>query len=211
MNTFILLKNTSSIFSGKTAQKKQQSLLARQLLPIAASQLTGQPATHFSINESYPPQLLFRQQNSDLSVSISHRKTWVAVAVSHSRRLGLDLEVILPRDAAQLDLFLDEEEKIWLQTHLKSETLQTAFYLAWTAKEAAAKRHGQGWQSPDSELHLTQIKPGLVHLYPAPGLILAIASDEPLSCALQLAPDTAIGYPVCRQWPHASPSTLKEA
>lgn len=210
MNTFILLKNLDGIFPGKTAQKKQQSLLARQLLPIAASQLTGQPAALFSINESYPPKLLFRQQDSGLSLSISHRKNWVAVAVSRSRRLGLDLEIILPRDTAQLDLFLDEEEKIWLQTHLKPETLQTAFYLAWTAKEAAGKRHGEGWQSPDSELHLTQIKPDLAHLYPAPGLILAIASDEPLGCALQLAPDATISHPVCHPWPHPSP-LFKEA
>lgn len=207
MNTFILLKKISGISTDKAAQKKQQSLLARQLLPIAASQLTGQPASYFSTNDSRPPKLLCQQLESGLALSISHRKSWVAVAVSHTHRIGLDLEVILPRDDVQLDLFLDEEEKSWIRKHLSPETPQAAFYLAWTAKEAVGKRYGKGWQSPNSELHLTEIKPDLIHIYPAPELILAIASDEPLCCALQLAPDTTHSQPLCHVWPSTSPST----
>lgn len=186
MNTFILLKKLPALPSSRAGLKKQQSALARELLPAAASQLTGQPATHFSLSNDYPPKLLYQQQSSTLSLAISHRLHWVAVAVSRSPRLGLDLEIMQTRDTAeQLDFFLNDAEQAWLQKHIRPDNPQTAFYLAWTAKEAAGKRHGHGWQSPDSVLLLPQIKPHLAHCSPAAGLMLAIAADLPLACAIQ--------------------------
>ena len=200
MNTFILLKELPTVPNSRVELKKQQSALARELLPTAANQLTGQPATHFSLSDDYPPKLLYQQTDSTLSLSISHRLNWVAVAVSRSPRLGLDLEIMHARDTeTPLDFFLNQTEQIWLQAHLKPDDPQTAFYLAWTAKEAAGKRHGKGWQSPDSTLQLPQIKPHLAHCTPTPGLMLAIAADLPLACAIQQEQHRL--QPIWHPWP----------
>lgn len=150
---------------------------ARRLLLSLAGTLVDDPElTH---EESGRPHI------PGLAVSISYTARTVAVAASYDGPLGIDLEELVPRDAAPLaDRWFTQQELRWMD-HQPDRL--TAFLHLWTAKEAVGKARGLGLT--DAVLHHPMpLPPALQHepeLYgdvvpgEGPLVVLHMVADEP--------------------------------
>lgn len=88
--------------------------------------------------------------------NISHSKNWVAVAISLTGMIGLDVEVDRPREnylKVAKNFFADDEYQ-WL---IKQDDTLRAFWQLWTLKESALKLYAKGvWQIKSVNVDLTQ-------------------------------------------------------
>lgn len=88
------------------------------------------------------PQAFFLDQPVYSSISISHSRDHILCAMSSQTTIGVDIETKKPRNtAALIKRIATPSEYIWWQT--QTDPLH-AFYLLWTAKEAAGKARGTG-------------------------------------------------------------------
>lgn len=85
-------------------------------------------------------------------VSVSHAGDWVGVALA-AVPVGLDVERVDPAvDVVELATqVLAPSERVWLDA-LPDGARATAFFRAWTRKEAVLKSTGRGLRDPMSEL-----------------------------------------------------------
>lgn len=199
MNTCILLRRLEGNHSSRAALRLAQSRLAHQLASQAAMRLCPQVTPDFKPGTTWPLQWHHPELDAALGVSIAHRGPWVAAAVSYAHPLGLDLELMVPRNApSALDWLLSADERHWLAQQWPQFDELHRFYLAWTAKEAVGKRQGLGWETPG--LEVWALRGHLAHCCPAPDLLLAVASDTPLQCQIQVFDSTPAGLE-WRPWP----------
>ncbi|OCG22803.1 hypothetical protein A9G22_07305 [Gilliamella sp. App2-1] len=88
--------------------------------------------------------------------NISHSKDWVAVAISLTSKIGLDIEVARPRKNylnVAKNFFADDEYQ-WM---IKQEDTLTAFWQLWTLKESALKLYAKGvWQIKSVKIDFRQ-------------------------------------------------------
>ena len=101
----------------------------------------------------------------DLRFNLSHTAGAAAIAVTHHRQVGIDVERIRV-DTKALELaerFFSRPEVEWLRSLAPSEQIP-AFFTCWTGKEAYIKANGEGLSMPlssfgvlpeGSELQLT--------------------------------------------------------
>lgn len=73
-------------------------------------------------------------------ISISHSKSHVAIIISSTRQVGIDLEAARQNIGAIAPKFVSEEEKKSFGTWLSDEAL----HVIWGAKEVAYKLYGKG-------------------------------------------------------------------
>lgn len=151
------------------------SLLSPQLLD-EANKLHGQRKKQFLVCRSILASLL--QQHCDISVlpaikvgdngrpcflqqplpdfNISHSQDWVAVAISLTDKVGLDIEVARPRKNylnVAKNFFADDE----FQWMIKQDDTLRAFWQLWTLKESALKLYAKGvWQIKSVKVDLNQ-------------------------------------------------------
>jgi 4'-phosphopantetheinyl transferase len=119
---------------------------------------------------------------SGLHASVSHSGEVVAVALTWSGPVGVDVEAVRPIDfAAIADRVCTPAERIDIRA-------EGDFYTVWTRKEAVLKATGEGLSRPMTDLHVTP--PGS-----APAL-LGLSRGQPSAC--QLA-DISVGdgYRAC--------------
>lgn len=91
-----------------------------------------------------------------MDVSLSHTPGMVAVAVSTSGRVGVDVEAVEHERVLSSDLAaygLSAEEIMMLEL-MKSSERCSAFIELWTAREAVAKADGRGLSLPFSSIRI---------------------------------------------------------
>lgn len=182
MSTLIVL---DCLPSADTPDRQALSSLARSLALHAASQLMHLPLRSFSMDPDAPPCLLLEGRPAPLGFSVSHSGAWVAVAVSASRPLGLDLEHCRHALPGELDELLSPAEAAWLRQHQPAQSEAERFYHAWTLKEALGKCYGRHGEGHSPLLHRVHGYAGHLAL-PEHELLLAICAPARLHCKLQL-------------------------
>ena len=108
---------------------------ARQLL----GEYSGQPPESFSIARTAQGKPY--AENSPLEYSLSHSGKWLLCAVG-DQPLGVDIEVIKPRDFKIAERFFTPREQAFLAPDQEDAHLR--FLQIWTAKEAYFKWLGSG-------------------------------------------------------------------
>jgi 4'-phosphopantetheinyl transferase len=125
-----------------------RNVLASYLeMPAAAIQFRYSPAGK--------PQLAGESARRGLSFNISHSSGWALLAVACGPRVGVDLErhrAIDDRDAL-VRRFSPAEQRAYYS--LSPQEQLTAFFAAWTRKEAFIKACGDGFALPLAEFDVS--------------------------------------------------------
>lgn len=151
----------------------------------------------FSYGPKGKPSLL--PDSTPLVFSVSHSAALGLCAVAREGALGVDVERLRPLDDALAiaERFFSSAERAALRT-LAPPALETAFFAAWTRKEAFIKALGEGLSHPLADFDVTLLpdEPAqllrvagvddapsrwrLVALDPARGYVAALAAAEPV-------------------------------
>lgn len=121
--------------------RSAESIIARYLLIQAIAQRWNIPTYLPSFDPDGRPLW-----NGQICWSLSHKDDWIAVAVA-GHPVGIDVEVLRPRDPSLFSLFRVGEWEV-----LGGQTWEN-FYRLWTAKEALIKRE-RGTIDLLGEIHL---------------------------------------------------------
>ncbi len=82
---------------------------------------------------------------SDLEFNLSHSGDWALLAFAWRRLVGIDIEkVVSPGDRDRIVSRFFSERELRAYRALPPEQRETAFFDAWTRKEAFVKAHGDG-------------------------------------------------------------------
>ena len=130
---------------------RSRFVIARGILrELLGSYLMLPPATlQFSYGIHGKPALELGTSRSSLQFNLSHSGDLAVYAFSYGRKLGIDVERILPQLAGE-DIarrYFTAPELVELQT-LAPELRALGFFLCWTRKEAYVKAHGTGLNVP---------------------------------------------------------------
>lgn len=120
-----------------------------------------------------------------LDFNLSHGGGWVAVALSRSGRIGVDVEADRPQH------FWDEIAASFLTPEEIAAVGTIGHLKIWTAKEAALKAHGAGFAIPPESVTVAAEGAGFAARLPADrfagvwrwlrdGHVLAVAADGPV-------------------------------
>ena len=112
---------------------KAGSLVARFLISKKAEEEFGIKDFLPAHTEVKKLKSLQKRKNGEIFFSISHKKNYVAVAISR-KEIGIDLEILQERDKSLFNYFTEKE---W--SNLEGKNWQN-FYILWTAKEALIKK-----------------------------------------------------------------------
>ncbi|MCM2429994.1 4'-phosphopantetheinyl transferase family protein [Streptomyces sp. RKAG337] len=192
---------------------------ARRLLSRVADELLGAPAAARIERDGLGRPYLTRADGAELQVSISHCDDVVAVALTRSGRVGVDVELLRTLPALRLaGRYFDRAEAQWLADRPAAGRTPD-FLRLWTAKEALGKALGVGLRGgglrrrvpPELLVDADELSPLpdgpdlSLALPPAPyGLVVAVAAQgSPAGLPLRLY---GSGHAGCRPWPLAGGS-----
>ncbi len=98
--------------------------------------------------------------DNPLSFNLSHSGDWAVCAVTLSRRVGVDIELIRPDLASETiaERFFSPREAAELRALPRHEQ-PAAFFRCWTRKEAFVKARGEGLSLPLDRFDVT-LRPG---------------------------------------------------
>lgn len=134
------------------------------LRDILARYLSGEPhQLHFPTNEYGKPSLI---SDSNLEFNLSHSGRYALIAVTHNRKVGIDVEHIrqdIDLDSLARRFFSPGEVSKFMA--LPTEQKISAFFNCWTRKEAYIKAQGLGLSLPlDSfDVSLAPNEPAVLH------------------------------------------------
>lgn len=178
--------------------RRRQFALARLLLRLAASQLSGLAPADISCTAEpgRPPRLSLPAAAAPPGLSLSHSGDWVACALDLHAPLGLDIEAIdRQRDVAALGGWaFSPDEAGWLS---RQPDPHAAFYRLWTGKEAWLKlshARGEPCLLADTRFELDSGEPccpqASWHTFEAaPGLALSLMGGSATPALTRLAGD----------------------
>lgn len=134
----LLINNKESIAdilngNHKSQIRKQQLIGARYLL----QELIGDSAPYIIEYSSHGKPHI---KGSDLEISISHTKEYVALILSKDKKAGIDIEILDPRIKRIINKFLREDERAFIHPDNYIEQL----YIIWSAKETLFKIYEKG-------------------------------------------------------------------
>lgn len=131
--------------------------LGRVALRTHLAERLGLPPRDIPVRVHESGRLLLDGPHSDLQISLAHSGSR-AVAVSASRPVGVDLEVMKPRQSSLLRYITHDAEQPILPALGASEMVQ--LYTVWTLKEAVLKGIGTGLRTGPRTLRITPLEPG---------------------------------------------------
>lgn len=143
-NIMIEVAQFESRAVGRRQLRQDQSLAARKLLGEALQKAYGRnESAQWSLEKSPEGKPFLRGDNAP-SVSITHSGDWVACAIAASSAVGVDIEVIKPRDweAYRQDVFHPLEIP-WVMGGAGEER-NIRGLTCWCLKEAVVKAMGGG-------------------------------------------------------------------
>jgi len=167
-------------------QRRRQFLLARMLLRVAVSDLTGVPLDAIGVVERHgnaPRLVLPDALKFHPNFSLSHSRNWAACVISCGAVLGLDIEV---NDAARdLDgigeMVFHPSAFAWLSSRPEAERV-SSFYDLWCEREALYKLLCNLGRAPDlpNEETVTQNFAWRRSIRSLPSLTVVAISDRRL-------------------------------
>ena len=133
-------------------------------------------------------------KTSIASFNLSYGDSFIAIAVSNSVDVGIDIEVehAIPDDEIPWHLFSGDEQQLLRAT--PELVFSNAFFRLWTLKEAIAKQTGQGFATEFSEINTLDlgVAEGVKALDPSAESFLfhtrLIIEDKPLHLAISTSP-----------------------
>jgi 4'-phosphopantetheinyl transferase len=135
-------------------EARTRYLVAHALLRATLSRLGGvEPEEwRFGRTRSGLP-FIRRPRGTSLSCSLSRSSSLVVCAVSKTRRIGIDAELVEDRVAldALMEYALTDDERSWCRSGDPSTRLRR-FHRLWTLKEAYLKARGTGLAVPPSRI-----------------------------------------------------------
>ena len=150
LNRLQLTKEDSQIIASIKAKRRYLEWLASRYL--IRYMLQPSEPIHLTYTTNNCPQLL----NLPFSLSISHSKDVVAVIISRSNQVGIDVEYIHPKVQRVADKFMSDDEMKNMPENKKDEFL----ILHWSAKETLFKYYGEGDLSFKEQLLLVDVPNG---------------------------------------------------
>ena len=117
----------------KSHIRKQQLIGARYLL----QKLIGDSAPNIIENSIHGKPHI---KGSDLEISISHTKEYIALILSKDKKVGIDIEILDPRIKRIENKFLRDDEREFINPDQYLEQL----YIIWSAKETLFKIYEKG-------------------------------------------------------------------
>lgn len=158
----LLTPSERSTFEGFVVNKRRQDWLAGRIAAKwAVESATGLPIGRIEIRTDRVgptrgrPYATIRDRDTTLGVlSISHAG-WIAAATFSSLPVGLDLELVIPREPSFETLAFTAEERRAF-SHLAGTSRDLAVTQAWCMKEAIGKWRGCGLRAPFDALLLRE-------------------------------------------------------
>lgn len=132
--------------TGNGSQREREQALAYDIL----CRLLDEEHPRLEHNDQGAP---FLPDHPELSVSISHCRRAVAVAVSPEGRVGIDVECRRKIGIGLVERVCNERERA--EVHAAADPTM-AFLQLWTRKEAVLKMRGTGIQGFGSMVHATE-------------------------------------------------------
>ncbi len=149
-------RNTEGIREEIThPHKRLQHLAGRRLISILEPDI---PMRDIRITKSGKPHL----PRGEYEFSISHSKNFVVAILSHTCRVGIDVEKISPQPLRVASKFLNRQE----QQRITTDKSLKWYTLYWSAKEAVYKWYGQKGIDFKANIHLLpfeQKKEGMIN------------------------------------------------
>jgi 4'-phosphopantetheinyl transferase len=137
--------------------------LLRLFLGIYSEQEPAQ--IEFVYGPQGKPAIKSEGQNKVLEFNLSHSKDIVLYAFNWNRKLGIDVEYIIPmadsRDFAEK--YFTPRESGYINS-LSGKQKEQAFFKTWTCKEAFLKANGSGLMVPISQVEISLRIEGVVKL-----------------------------------------------
>lgn len=159
-----LLSNTLSVdekeraASFHFAKDRKYFSLARGLLRVLLGYYTGNEAKQieFSYGPFGKPALVAKDPDFQLCFNLAHSQGHALYAFTRNRQVGIDLEYIrpLPDIEAIVEGFFSIKERSVFRT-LSLDQKITAFFNAWTCKEAVLKAMGDGLTQPLDQIEVS--------------------------------------------------------
>ena len=138
------------------AQSRNEFIFSRWTLRNILSHFTKTKPSElcFSYSKYGKPRIIF-PENSGIEFNVSHSKDFLAVAISDSTPIGIDIEYQDPdTDILELSRIVHTESQIEnIISHDQSEQISHFFDL-WTAKEAYIKAIGKGFSFDPKDIEL---------------------------------------------------------
>ncbi len=128
---------------------RRRFILARAALRILLARYTGQPphAIVFTTGPHGKPGLA---GDTPIRFNLSHSEDLALLAITRHTEVGIDIEAIDPRRAAD-DIaarYFSPAEQQQLERHTEPTARTAAFFRAWSRKEAVIKALGEGLACP---------------------------------------------------------------
>jgi 4'-phosphopantetheinyl transferase len=155
---------------------------ARWALRQTLARYTGRPATEIELEVADEGKPRLRDGSAGLEFSLTHSAGLALVAVTERRQVGIDVEMIAPREnvVALAERALLVEDAAAVSSASPSQQLD-AFYTAWVRHEARVKCLGGGLGAPASAAEVS-VEP--IDVGPGYAAAVAVAGSEvgPLDC-----------------------------
>jgi 4'-phosphopantetheinyl transferase len=166
------------------ARDRDHFVAARGILrQLLASYTQSSPAElQFNYGAQKKPALRAKNMPAALRFNLSHSHGLAIFAISEKRELGIDLELIQPRFAADgiAERYFSSRELAELRA-LPPEKTAEGFFLCWTRKEAYVKAHGAGLHIPLDSFDVTLTPGGPERLCSTDSERWSLRSFEPAS------------------------------
>jgi phosphopantetheinyl transferase len=158
----VLTAEELATFFSFVVEKRQQDWLAGRIAAkSAAERATGLPMSRIDIRADCVgptrgrPYAAIRGTGTTLGLlSITHAG-WIAAATFSSLPVGLDLELVIPRDESFESIAFTADERRAFAS-LSGSVRDRAVTRTWCMKEAVAKWRGTGLRAPFDELLLRE-------------------------------------------------------
>lgn len=133
---------------GRVALRSILSTVENNDIPVTA--------WHFGTTSNGKPYIQ-APKNSIVSFNLSYANSFIAIAVSKTVEVGVDIETDhrFPHDELPWHLFSGDEQRL-LRT-APQKNFWNVFFRLWTLKEAIAKRTGRGFATEFSEINTLEL------------------------------------------------------
>lgn len=151
----------------RLAADRARFTLGAALVRLIIGQRTGQPAAAVPVDRTCPrcgePHGRPTVADSGVRLSVSHSGDWVAVAVSETADVGVDVEQVSDVDLAML------APSVLSVAEYASAATRDDFFRAWTRKEAVVKATGDGLSVPLAEVVIGESNDSTLTVITYPG------------------------------------------
>lgn len=135
---------TKRLATFKSVKRANEFVFARSMLRQLLSEYLQLSPAEIPITTTESGQPILAMANQPLYFNLSHSCDFIAICISQTAPLGIDIEKMQPRPFLPIaHKYFSKHENIHLHG-LAQDAKELYFYQLWTAKEAIAKACGKG-------------------------------------------------------------------